>query len=238
MAVWKATNYLLKESTLYKELNIQIDTTWLEAFNNNNTEGVNNVEEEKQTYDTMSQYDNTYTSSICSNSPPNDNVKDLYTEFDDHNTQDVVDMDTMLDEHQVPQRHVNLEGNDIHDEITFAPGEGQIPISVFQDQDAEYLAFPTIFCGQCRPNNSDRHLPIHYSDICKYELRSVDRRVAKHIPNMFFKLKKLQMKQVLNKVTLAVRQCKTKGKKFKVKNILDNVERQKLVNLDEGFYIF
>ena len=69
MAVWKAANYLLKESTLYKQLNIQIDTTWLETFNNYNIEGVNNVEEEKQTYDTMSQYDNTYTSSICSNSP-------------------------------------------------------------------------------------------------------------------------------------------------------------------------
>ena len=238
MAVWKAANYLLKESTLYKQLNIQIDTTWLETFNNNNIEDVNNVEEEKQTYDTMSQYDNTYTSSICSNSPRNNNVKDLYTEFDDHNTQDVIDMDTMLNEHQVPERHVNLEENDIHDEITFAPGEGQIPISVFQDKDAEYLAFPTIFCGEHRPNNNDRHLPIHYSDICKYELRSIDRRVAKHIPNMFFKLKKLQMKQVLDKVTLAVHRCKTKGKKFKVKNILDNVERQKLVNLDEGFYIF
>ena len=46
------------------------------------------------------------------------------------------------------------------------------------------------------------------------------------------------MKQVFDKVTLAVHQCKTKGKKFKVKNILDNVERQKLVNLDKGFYIF
>ena len=75
-------------------------------------------------------------------------------------------MNTMLNEHQVPQRHVNLEENDIYDEITFAPGESQIPISVFQDEDAEYLPFPTIFCGECRPNNSDRHLHIHYSDIC------------------------------------------------------------------------
>ena len=108
MAVWKAANYLLKESTLYKQLNIQTDTTWLETFNNNNIEDVNNVEEEKQTYDTMSQYDNTYTSSICSNSPRNNNVKDLYTELDDHNTQDIIDMDTMLNEHQVPERHVNF----------------------------------------------------------------------------------------------------------------------------------
>ena len=133
MAVWKAANYLLKESTLYKQLNIQIDTTWLETFNNNNIEDVNNVEEEKQTYDTMSQYDNPYTSSICSNSPRNNNpFKDLYTEFDDHNTQDVIDMDTMLNEHQVPERHVNLEENNIHDEITFAPGEAKSLLVYFK----------------------------------------------------------------------------------------------------------
>ena len=215
MAVWKAANYLLKESTLYKQLNLQIDTTWLETFNNNNIEDVNNVEEEKQTYDTMSQYDNTYTSSICSNSLRNNNVKDLYTEFDDHNTQDVVDMDTMSNEHQVPKRHVNLEENDIHDEITFALGEGQIPISVFQDKDAEYLAFPSIFCGECRPNNNDRHLPIHYSDICKYELRSVDRRLAKHIPNMFFKLKNYKWNRFLIKLHLLFIDAKQKGKSLK-----------------------
>ena len=48
MAVWKAANYLLKESPLYKQINIQIDTTWLETFNSNNIKDVNNVEEAKQ----------------------------------------------------------------------------------------------------------------------------------------------------------------------------------------------
>ena len=30
-------------------------------------------------------------------------------------------------------------------EITFAPGEGQVPLSVFNDENIEYLPFPTIF---------------------------------------------------------------------------------------------
>ncbi len=44
----------------------------------------------------------------------------------------------------------------IPDELTFAPGEGQIPVSVFMDENAEYLAFPAIFCGKKRPSNNER----------------------------------------------------------------------------------
>jgi ribosome-interacting GTPase 1 len=44
----------------------------------------------------------------------------------------------------------------------FAPGEGQRPISLYNDPDAEYLAFPSIFCGKSRPDNKDRHVPVQY----------------------------------------------------------------------------
>ena len=46
------------------------------------------------------------------------------------------------------------------------------------------------------------------------------------------------MQQILDKVTLAVHRCKTKGKILHVKTILDNAEREQLVKLDEGYYIF
>ena len=85
--------------------------------------------------------------------------------------------------------------------MTFALGEGQTPISVFQDENAEYLAFPSIFCGQTCPTNTEREIPVHYSDICKYELCCVDRRAALNVANLFFKLKKLQTKQVLDSYT-------------------------------------
>ena len=42
----------------------------------------------------------------------------------------------------------------------------------------------------------------------------------------------------MTKITLAIWWCKTKGKQFKVKDILNDEERQMLVNLDEGFYIY
>ena len=135
-------------------------------------------------------------------------------------------MDTMLDDNEpiIPQPDEPL----IPQELTFAPGKGQIPVSVFKDENAEYLVFPTIFCGQKRPDNYDRVHKVHYSDICKYELRCVDRRVASNVPNLFFKVKRLQIKQVCDKVTFALQHFKTKGKNLKVKDILDDTERQKL----------
>lgn len=106
----------------------------------------------------------------------------------------------------------------------FAPGENQIPLEMYQDPHAEYLAFPTIYCGQERPSNKDRLVPVSNSTICKWELRSLDRRAACSIPNLFFKLKKLQIKQIQDKVNLAMRKCQNEGKKVTVKEVL-NLQR-------------
>ena len=79
---------------------------------------------------------------------------------------------------------------------------------------------------------------MHYSDIVKWELRSVDRRAAQSVPNIFFKHKKLQMKQISDKVNLAVRRCKGKEKKITAAEARNSEYLDKLVKLDEGYYIF
>ena len=66
----------------------------------------------------------------------------------------IVDMDTMLDNYDptVPTCDELLS----QQEVTFAPGEGQVPLSIFNDDNAEYLSFPTIFVdkrGQIMGNN-------------------------------------------------------------------------------------
>ena len=62
-------------------------------------------------------------------------------------------MDTLLVEPDVSQDYDNI--------ISFAPGEGNIPLGLFVDQNSEYLSFPSIFCGKKR---SDKHqIPIQYS---------------------------------------------------------------------------
>ena len=105
---------------------------------------------------------------------------DHYSEIDvnDH----VGNIDTLVDDADIDNKYDKV--------FTFAPGEGQHPLSLYQDKDAEYLCFPTIFCGQTPPSSDERLVPVHYSDIVKWELRSVDRRAAQSVPNIFFKHKK------------------------------------------------
>ena len=98
--------------------------------------------------------------------------------------------------------------------------------------------FQLYFAVKKRLENSERHTNVYYSDICKWELRCVDQRIALHIPNLFFKMKKLQLEQVSSKVNLAVRRCKTKGKTYTAGYILKDNIGESLVKLDEGYRIF
>lgn len=105
--------------------------------------------------------------------------------------------------------------------MSFAPGEGHISLGLYEDKNAEYVSFLAIFCGQTRPENKDCQTSVHYSTVCKWELRSVDRRVGVLFQTSFFKLKKFQVKQIQDKVSLAMRKCQTEGKKVTVANVLN-----------------
>ena len=120
-------------------------------------------------------------------------------------------------------------------ELIYAPGEGCTPKSIFQDADVEHIAFPTIFCGQRQKENKYK---VNCSDVCKYELQSVDRCVAKNVPNIFFKFKKVQMKSVMVKKSLLIHRCKRNGKDIHAHDVLDDDERAKIVRSNEGYYVF
>ena len=57
---------------------------------------------------------------------------------------------TMLDENHIDASNTTL---------SFAPGEAKRP--VFHEPLAEYLCFPTIFCGQEHPRNAERICPLY-----------------------------------------------------------------------------
>ena len=88
-------------------------------------------------------------------------------------------LDTLLQ----PQEMIN----DVDKIISFAPGEGNRPLGIFMDTESEYLSFPAIFCGKQRASSKEREVPVPYSTICKWELRSKDRRVAESVPNISYK---------------------------------------------------
>ena len=91
----------------------------------------------------------------------------------------VGNVDTLVDD-------ANLE-NKYDPVFKFAPGEGQHPLSLYHDVDAEYLCFPTIFYGQNRPSKEESTVSVHYSDIVKCKFRSVDRRAAQSVPKYSLK---------------------------------------------------
>jgi len=91
---------------------------------------------------------------------------------------------------------------------SFAPSEGNKPISIFLDKHSEELSFPNIFWGNGCPETHP--VKVHYSQIVKSELRRSDRRVALYIGNIFYKLKNCQMHTVTGKVNVAVRKQKNR----------------------------
>ncbi len=131
--------------------------------------------------------------------------------------------------------HVITDG----DALVIAPGEGQHPISLFNDPDAEYLSFPAIYCGQRRPVETEckSNKKPSKANIFKWECRAKDRRVATCIPDLFFKYKCLQIDAVENVVGISMR--KVKGKKQPTAGELRTPEgRDRLVNQNEGLSLY
>ena len=60
-----------------------------------------------------------------------------------------------------------LEGSERAQIYNIAPGERSVPLSIFRDKYSEELAYPGIFFGPKKPENGDRLVNVHYSDICK-----------------------------------------------------------------------
>ena len=105
------------------------------------------------------------------------------------------------------------------------------------DKQSEFLSFPTIYCGKTRVDNKERTTPVHYSTVCKWQLRSQDRRVAQSVPNSCYKLKKLQIQQIQNTASISLRKYTTKGKKYTAGDLKSHDYVNILVQLDEGFRV-
>ena len=134
----------MNTSDLYKEHNINIDSQWLQSFNN-----INTTESNKQELRNKIKSD----SNIQNSSSDEDS--------DSEETPNTPSINTLLTERNTDP-YSNI--------LCIAPAEGQKPI--FTDDDTEYLCFPTIFCGKHR--NINKYHNLTKRDIFKYELRCHD----------------------------------------------------------------
>ena len=178
LKVVKALDYLLKNSELCSHENIHIDDQWMHALSQTEHPSTQNLD--------MNLCDTQTIHQELMSDENNDTETDEEFAETDTNVVSAPSTETMLD--------------DINNmSISFAPGEGKRP--VFHDPLAEYLAFPTIYCGKTYPVKRDH--PIQQRHIFKYELQSVDTKVASNIPNIIWKGKHKQIKQIKDKVSLA-----------------------------------
>ena len=121
--------------------------------------------------------------------------------------------------------------------LTLAPGEGKIP--VFGNPFAEYLAFPTKFCGQTRPLNSERVRHVHTSELFKAELKHVDNRVWGDPANIFWKAKHREIERIRDKTTLVLRRVVgSKQQNITAERLLNKEQREDIRRQDDGYHIF
>ncbi|XP_078380326.1 uncharacterized protein LOC144663301 [Oculina patagonica] len=232
--VLEAAKYLVQTSQLFQNEGIQVSDGWLKTLNENNEEWSEFLEKPnsktsntvEEIYDTdKKDEENTFVNkNDCNDDSDSDD------DWSEERERPSGVMDTLLQEPDM-----NENGDNI---MSFAPAEGNRPLGLFIDRDSEFLSFPTIYCGTRRADNNDRLVPVHYSTICKWELRSQDRRVAQSVPNIFYKLKKLQVKQIQGSASLSLRKCKKKGKKYTAGDLKSAESLEKLIHLDEGFRVF
>ncbi len=208
--VMHAAAWLANTSRLYQDEGITVDENWLRNLQDSMETG-NGTE-------TLDDGENQVTSN-CS---------------EDEWSEDEVEIPAgVTDSMLTPPDFVN---DDERQEIyNFAPGEGNRPLSVFRDQYSEEMAYPGIFLGQKRPDDKQRLRNVHYSEICKSELRRSDRRAAMCVENIFFKAKKLQMKFLLGQSQIALRKNKMGNRTLTAGELKTPEGLQRLINHDDGF---
>ena len=125
-----------------------------------------------------------------------------------------------------------LDDNERQQIHNIACGEGSVPLSIFRDKYSEDIAYPGVFLGQRRPKNKERVVDVHYSDVCKSELRRSDRRAAMSVENILFKTKKLQIKILLGKSQIALRKCKGNNRCLTAGQVKQKCTLERLVHFN------
>ena len=228
--VVEAAKWLINNGDLYKEEGISFNETWLEgtsliAFNNSDND--ESSEGLSATVNSNMETVNCSTGTECDKSQQTSDDKDDWSEDEAEIPAGVTD--TML---TAPDFMTDNERQYI---LNVAPGEGNRPISIFRDKYSEELAYPGIFLGQKRPDNADRISAVHYSEICKSELRQSDRRAAMCVENIFFKTKKLQMKILLGQSQVALRKCQGRGSTITAGQLKQPGAIDNIIHHDQGY---
>ena len=153
----KAAQWLLDNSSLYKEEGIIFNDTWLES-----TPDLLLTVEQVHVETNVQDLPDVHCDTLSNNIQSTFEDEDQWSEDEAETPAGVTD--TML---TAPDFATDTERQYI---LNVAPGEGSRPMSIFRDKYSEELAYPGIFLGQKRPDDANRLTDVHYSEICKSDL--------------------------------------------------------------------
>ena len=173
----------------------------------------------------------------------NDNWKEMFNQAKDaYETDTDNESETTIDENtQEPVTKTLLHGftdsHSIYDlqnnQINIAPGEGYIPLGIFQDRYSEELSFPTLFYGQKRPDDVTKSFT--YQKISRWEILHKDHDFAYHITNLFYKAVRIILNQVLNCIWIRIRKGQLKGRKLLAKDVKSKPNLDRILKSDIGY---
>ena len=138
----EAAQYLVRNSEIFKNEGIQVMDNYISNTVRNDGEWSEFISENvKNTSKNLSNNLNTQGIEEEKTNTSDDMIdNDTDDEWCETNEQPSGVMDALLQEPDVTQ-----DGDRM---ISFAPGEGNRPLSIFMDKDSEYLSFPSIYCGK------------------------------------------------------------------------------------------
>ncbi|XP_069969212.1 uncharacterized protein [Bactrocera oleae] len=116
-----------------------------------------------------------------------------------------------------------------YNRLVIAPGEGQRPIDIIQDNNSEELSFETIYVGQKR-TCSETYSKIIRSEICRFYRRACT------IPKLFYDYKKLELLQIKNSTSICLRKFSGRNR-ITAQNLLNENFVQNLIQHDDGYKV-
>ena len=138
LRVLTALHWLVNNSELYKKSGKVVDDNWFQEVTESAEDTVREFLEVSsgQTKDKVNTENKNISVTDKDNAETDGYDSDRYSEI--HANDHVGNVDTLVDDADIENKYDQV--------FTFAPGESQHPLSLYQDKDAEYLCFPSIFC--------------------------------------------------------------------------------------------
>ena len=147
--VAEGAKWLVSNGDLYKEEGITFNDSWLEGSSN-----VSLLDDSDELSESLENVESNAANKDCSTDCQTQQTSSDNTDNEDEWSEDEIEIpagvtDTML---TAPDFVTDNERQYI---LNIAPGEGSRPISIFRDKYSEELAYPGVFLGQKRPDNTN-----------------------------------------------------------------------------------